>query len=376
MASNNPYLQGMADDISRRSNLGLQQGLQGIRSNSVMGGGLGGSRQGVAEGAAISNTTDSLQGNLANMYNTDYQAGQNRDVQRYGIDSQSASAKYGADSSLRSSMYGADQSLAASIYGADTSRGIATMNNATTRIGQDQNYDLGLKRDVNDGRNATTNATNVDNQYKLGTTRNEQDALNARNQYDINLGQNAVAAQNADSQARSVIYQNQVAGDRNAIDRQSNQDNLGIKRAQQQQDATNSDRTYDINLRNSDLGFSTLDANTAQNTFNNKVTAINVGNNAHDRVTDGDGRAVTAATNIQNTPKNYYADFANTANTIGGNGSTTNQTATAQGNPVVGAAGGAVLGQNLVKNLGFGNSDMAMTNGGGFTNMPNYMIRS
>src|SRR5665648_467059 len=70
-SSPNPYLSQMADDMGRRSNQALGQGLQGIRSNSIGVGGMGGSRQGVAEGLAVANAGDSLQGNLANLYGTD-----------------------------------------------------------------------------------------------------------------------------------------------------------------------------------------------------------------------------------------------------------------------------------------------------------------
>jgi hypothetical protein len=68
----NPYLDSMANDIQRRSGQDLGFGLSDIRGNAVGVGGLGGSRQGVAEGLAISRSNDNLQGNLANLYGTDY----------------------------------------------------------------------------------------------------------------------------------------------------------------------------------------------------------------------------------------------------------------------------------------------------------------
>jgi hypothetical protein len=82
----NPYLSQMADEIGRRSNEGLQRGLQGIRSNAVGVGGLGGSRQGVAEGAAIGASQDSLQGQLAGLYGGQYNQDANRWLQQYGMD--------------------------------------------------------------------------------------------------------------------------------------------------------------------------------------------------------------------------------------------------------------------------------------------------
>lgn len=91
----NPYLSQMADDIGRRSNMALGQGLQSIRSDAIGVGGLGGSRQGVAEGAAISNTTDSLQGNLSNLFGTDWNNSQNRNLQKYGIDTNASLTNQG-----------------------------------------------------------------------------------------------------------------------------------------------------------------------------------------------------------------------------------------------------------------------------------------
>lgn len=80
----NPYLSQMADDIGRRSNLALGQGLQSIQSNAIGVGGLGGSRQGVAQGQAIGLANDSLTGNLANLYGNSWNAGENRQVQTNG----------------------------------------------------------------------------------------------------------------------------------------------------------------------------------------------------------------------------------------------------------------------------------------------------
>ena len=322
----NPYLTGMADDIGRRSNMQLQQGLQGIRSNSAMDGGFGGSRQGVAEGAAISNSTDSLQGNLANMYNADYQAGENRTVQRYGIDSQSASSKYGADQSLAGSMYGADQALAAAKLGATNSLSIAGLNNATAQRGQDQNYNLGM------GQNETSRQ-NSNNQYQLGLGQNANQSTANKNNYTLGLG------------------------------------NLGLS-------AQNSAQQYDLGLRSSDLGFANLDANTYQNNVNNQFKGADFGMGVQNQLQSGNNSGLSAATQIQNTPINYYNQFSDKANSLGQGYGTSAQTTQMQGNPLLGALGGAQLGQQFAKNLGFGGSEMAMTNGGGFSNTPNYLITS
>lgn len=84
--STNPYLTGMADDISRRTQEMLGQNNLAIQGNAVGVGGLGGSRQGVAQGLAASKAADYLQGNLSNLYGTQYSNDQNRALQQYGMD--------------------------------------------------------------------------------------------------------------------------------------------------------------------------------------------------------------------------------------------------------------------------------------------------
>jgi hypothetical protein len=74
----NPYLSGVADDMQRRTADLLGQNNQAIRGNFVGSGGLGGSRQGVAEGVAAGKAADYLQGNLANLYGNAYNQDQSR----------------------------------------------------------------------------------------------------------------------------------------------------------------------------------------------------------------------------------------------------------------------------------------------------------
>ena len=339
----NPYLQGMADDIGRRSNNALQQGLQGIRSNSVMNGGFGGSRQGVAEGAAISGAADSLQGNLANMYNTDYQAGENRSVQREGFASQAASARYSADQSLAGSKYGADSNYK----------------------GQELNYKLGLARNEIDGRNADTNALNVKNQFDLGKSRNENDALGTRNNYDLGLGRNAIDSQNSNTNAKNSIYNYEIGTNRNNIDKATSEGNLGLGRDKLTLDTVESGRRYDLGLRGSDLASDTLDANIYNSNFNNQLKGIEVGNDAQDRLDKGNGRGVAAGTAVQNTPIDYYKTFTNTANAVGNGYGTDSSSASSSGNPYVSAIGGAQLGQKFAQNLGMGSAPVVMDGGYG-----------
>jgi hypothetical protein len=82
----NPYLSSMADDITRRVNLSRDMGLNAIRGHAIGVGGLGGSRQGIAEGLAIGQSADNLAGQLAGMYGQDWNNSANRDLTRYQAD--------------------------------------------------------------------------------------------------------------------------------------------------------------------------------------------------------------------------------------------------------------------------------------------------
>lgn len=79
-----PWLSATADEIGRRTQQGLGQAFNSIRSNSIRNGTLGGSRQGVAEAIATRGAMDSLQGNLANLYGSDYTNSQNRYLTNQG----------------------------------------------------------------------------------------------------------------------------------------------------------------------------------------------------------------------------------------------------------------------------------------------------
>lgn len=82
----NPWMSSVADDIMRRTQDALGQSFNGIRSNAVGVGGLGGSRQGVAEGVATGRAMDSMQGQLANLYGQDWTNAQGRGLQQYNTD--------------------------------------------------------------------------------------------------------------------------------------------------------------------------------------------------------------------------------------------------------------------------------------------------
>jgi hypothetical protein len=82
----NPWMSSVADEIGRRTQEGLGQSFNQIRSNAVGVGGLGGSRQAIAEGNSIKGAMDSMQGQLVGLYGQDWTNSQNRGLTERGQD--------------------------------------------------------------------------------------------------------------------------------------------------------------------------------------------------------------------------------------------------------------------------------------------------
>ncbi len=95
--TDNPFYSSMAGDIARRTQQSLGQSLNGIQSNAIGVGGLGGSRQGVAQGQAISGAMDNMSGQLAALGGGMWNSDQNRDLQRYQGDQNFYTAQRGQD---------------------------------------------------------------------------------------------------------------------------------------------------------------------------------------------------------------------------------------------------------------------------------------
>lgn len=84
----NPNMQGQIDYLRQQSDFALGQNLNGIRSNAVGVGGLGGTRQGVAQGIATGLANQGYTGAVSNMLGQDWTNQQNRDLQNRGLDVQ------------------------------------------------------------------------------------------------------------------------------------------------------------------------------------------------------------------------------------------------------------------------------------------------
>lgn len=321
----NPYLGAQANAITQQANQNLQNNLlPAINSGAVAAGGYGGSRQGIAQGIAMGQTQQGIANALAGMYGSAYQHDQDLANQRdiawwqndtatrnaqiaanasmYGADASAGASRYGSDASKAASMYGADASKAASMYGADKS-------SAASMYGADKSAAASMY-----GADASA-----------GASRYGSDAQREASRYNADTSAN-IARMNNDTTYKLGMG------------------NLGLG-------FQNSANSYDLGLRSNDLGYATLDANIAQNNFNNQLNGANFGLNVYNQLMNSNNLGLGAANNMQNTPLNYYSQFANLANGIGQGYGTSSQSSTATGNPLLGALGGLQLGNSLGKSL-------------------------
>lgn len=128
----------------------------------------------------------------------------------------------------------------------------------------------------------------------------------------------------------------------------NNSYDLGLRSSALQDKSLNN--SYDLGLRSSDLGFANLDANIAQNNFGNQMQAANFGLGVYNTMNGQTQQGINAGTNIQNTPLDYQKYFSNSANGIGSGYGTSSSSQTNQGNPWLGALGGAMMGNQIQKN--------------------------
>lgn len=139
--------------------------------------------------------------------------------------------------------------------------------------------------------------------------------------------------------------------------------NLG----QNQQNLTNQSQMQNFYLGNRQLDQSGMQLG---------ANLYNMGNSGN--VAAGQGQAALGQ-QYQNAPLNALQQYSNTISPYSGLGGSQISTANSGGG-AQGAIGGALAGAQIFSNLGFGSGSntggMAMTNGGGFSNMPNYMIQN
>lgn len=116
----------------------------------------------------------------------------------------------------------------------------------------------------------------------------------------------------------------------------------------------NSQNSYDLGLRNNALGianqdyqYANLDRQIYNDNANRQLQGAQLGLQAYNQGQQNNQGAISAGTNMQNTPLNYWSQFSNGANAIGNGYGTTTGSSSNQGNPFLGALGGAQLGSQI-----------------------------
>ena len=82
------------------------------------------------------------------------------------------------------------------------------------------------------------------------------------------------------------------------------------------------DQSYDLGLRNNDLGFGQLDSSIYQNNFNNSRQSANFGLGVQDYLNKNNTAGINAGTQMQNTAADYQKYLNNAGNAAGGAGGT------------------------------------------------------
>lgn len=242
----------------------------------------------------------------------------NNETQRYGYDQSLIGQKYASDNSLKGSMYGADRGLEGTKFSATTAA-------SANMYGAD--------------KSAAASMYNSDN--SRAASKYGADASLYGNLYSTDAGVYNNAANNATAQrGQDVQY--------------------GIAQLGNDTTRMGQGMTYDLGLRNNDLGYSTLDANIANRNFDNSMTAANFGLAVNNQLAANNGQAINAGQQINDAPLNYQQTIGNMQNSIA-NGYGT-QTNTGANSTAANVLGGAIAGNTLYKNfaqtqpsnLGFG----------------------
>lgn len=116
----------------------------------------------------------------------------------------------------------------------------------------------------------------------------------------------------------------------------------------------NTSLQYDLGVKNNQLGFGNLGLGYANldrsiNNDNNswQLQGANFGLGVYDKLQQGNQTGIQSGTNIQNTPMNNWSQFGNQANSFGQGYGTTTGNPNQQGSPLMGALGGAQLGNQV-----------------------------
>jgi hypothetical protein len=105
-----------------------------------------------------------------------------------------------------------------------------------------------------------------------------------------------------------------------------------------------------------------FNANQYQQAFNNNQTNINTTMGLLGQSNNYNNQDISNAGGIQNTPMNYWQQFSNGANGIAGQGGNSNSSTQMPGSPLLGAVGGAMLGNQVGKSMGWSSGSVPYNN--------------
>lgn len=158
------------------------------------------------------------------------------------------------------------------------------------------------------------------------------------NSYNLGLGQNANQRYGIDTGAATARY---------GADKGLEASKYGAD-ASSSASMNNSNNSYQLGLRQNDLGYAQLDANINDRNFDNQLASADFGLKAYNTLQSGNNLGLTAGTQMQNAPLGYQTQFSNMANSAGGLGGS--QTQNLPGSPLAGALGGLQLYDAYNKN--------------------------
>jgi hypothetical protein len=108
----------------------------------------------------------------------------------------------------------------------------------------------------------------------------------------------------------------------------------------------NDNLNYGLGVGNLQLGYGNLDRNINNDNLNWQLQGANFGLGLQDRLNNSNAIGLGAGLAIQDTPLNYYSNFADRANAIGQGFASTSQSG-GGGSALTGALGGAQLGNQI-----------------------------
>lgn len=240
--SRNPGMDQALDTLQRRIGTMRDEGLQSVRSNAVAVGGLGGSRQGVAERGVIEDANNTFADAAGQLLYQDYGDTLNRNLQRYQADQGFALGKgqlgqqqFGteadlaaADATLRNQNFNTQvqQNLGLSGIGADLYK--SDQANAIDRTGLNlQRYGIDADLAATEGNLGLQRFNTLVNQ-NLGLGGLANDRLGTMASYDINRA--GLGQQQYQSQLQYDLGRAGATNDRYGLDLQSaaNQNAFGL----------------------------------------------------------------------------------------------------------------------------------------------------